>query len=130
MRRKFKRRILKKPTISKEEYDVIGENAEAAQELLESERFLFFREYLENTKESISELILENRITEVHEEVSVSSKLKRLLITPKKIQVDELVGQYKFVKQILDDLVGVAKMKQEVEEAIQRKELIMQEDEE
>jgi hypothetical protein len=130
VRRSFKRRVFKKPFITKENYDQIIENAEAASELLESKRFSFFIDYLKDAQSSITQMILENRIMTVQEHVRISDKLKRVFTTPKKIQIDELVGQYKFIGQVIADLENTARMKQEVEEALKKKELIMDDDEE
>lgn len=69
---------------------------------------------LENSKD----IILENRIREVHEEsvittkvetteqggVSVIPEMLKRFITPRKVQVDELVGQYKYLKSFLAEM--------------------------
>lgn len=128
MRFRGKRRFFNKPTISQENYDLVKEESEAAKELLESERFKFFREYFENAQSSIRDMILENRVNEVREILSVSKKLKRMFITPKKVQVDELVGQYKFIKTFLDDLLTTANMKSELDDAIQSREAVLEDD--
>jgi hypothetical protein len=130
MRRRTRRSPFKKQTISQEEYDRISEQSSAAQELLDDERFSFWREYLRNKRDSIAQLILENSITEVKEVVTFSDKLKRIFTTPKKVQVDELVGQYKLVGELLDDLQQTASLKEEVDQALARKAIVLAEDDE
>lgn len=49
-------------------------------------------------------IVLENRVKEVREEVTVSEQLKKVFITPQKIQFDELVGQIKFIRDFFAEL--------------------------
>ena len=130
MTRKFKRLFLRKQTITQDEYDKTINDAEAAKELLEDERFSFLRDHLTNTKASITQTILENRITEVKEVLKISDKLKRIFTTPKIVQVDELVGQYKLISQVRGDLEATARMKKDLEEAVKSKAVIIETDDE
>lgn len=105
-------------TINQKEVDQITSQAAAASEILEDERFQFLRDYLKNATDYTEKSILENTIKDVREIVTISEKLSRLFFTPKKQQIDELVGQYKFIKQFFNDLQQVVMIKRELDEAL------------
>ena len=112
------KRVFKKTTISKEKYDSISSQPSASAEILSSERFEFFRELLLGAKKYASTSIIENTIKDVREEVSISDKLKKTFFTPKKIQVDELSGQYKLISKIFEDLQYFVDLKLSVDQHI------------
>jgi len=112
------KRVFKKTTISKEKYDSISSQSSASAEILSSERFEFFRELLLGAKKYASTSIIENTIKDVREEVSISDKLKKTFFTPKKIQVDELSGQYKLISKIFEDLQYFVDLKLSVDQHI------------
>lgn len=93
-----------KTRISKQEYDEINEQASAAKELLEDQRFQFYRDYLKEARQSIESSILNNTVREVQESVSITQTIVKTFITPKKQQLDELSGQYKFIEKLENDL--------------------------
>jgi len=62
------------------------------------------------------DIITENRLREVREEHTVSDTFKKVFITPKKIQDDELVGQIKFIKDLFRELQSWIDFKKEIEE--------------
>ncbi len=63
---------------------------------------------------------------DVAEEVTVSDRIKKnILRQPKKIQVDELSGQYKLVKKFFDELEGYIATKKNLEEQINSDQVIV-----
>lgn len=105
-------------TITQEEVDQISSQALAASEILSDARFQFVRDYLNNQSSYVEKTILENTIHDVREIVTISDKLTRLFFTPKKVQVDELCGQYKFIKQFFADMEQMIQIKKDLDEAI------------
>ena len=110
--------MAKVSTISKEEYKEVLSQAAVASGILEDERFKFLRDYFNNASAYVENSILQNTIHDVREIVTLSDKLTRLFFTPKQLQVDEMVGQYKFIKKFFEDLNQFIKIKDDVEEAI------------
>jgi hypothetical protein len=110
--------MAKVSTISKEEYKEVLSQAAVASEILEDERFKFVRDYFNNASGYVEKSILENTIHDVREIVTLSDKLTRLFFTPKQLQVDELCGQYKFIKKFFEDLKQFVQIKDDVEDAI------------
>ena len=106
-------------TISKEEQEAINNDAAAAEELLTDERFAFFREYLTSAMEYASTSIIENTIHDAEETITISDKLKKTFFTPKKVQVDELSGQYKLVKKLFEDLNQFVQTKRDLDAEIE-----------
>lgn len=90
--------------MSKEEYDEIERRSNTARFLLEDPQFAFIRDYIKQSTDSIEETVISNRITDVTEEVTISERVKKLFFTPKKVQIDELSGQYKWITKFLADL--------------------------
>lgn len=102
-------------SISYQEWKQIEDRATQAELFMseENEIYQLMLADLENAKD----IILENRIKEVHEEklinthevsneagISVIPEFVKKFITPKKEQVDELVGQYKYIKGFLAEM--------------------------
>ena len=100
------KRVYHKTVISQVEYDQIIDEASVAKQLLTDEKFEFVRQILLSAKEYAKNSILENTVMDVAEEVTVSDRIKKIFRQPKKIQVDELSGQYKLVKKFFDELQG------------------------
>lgn len=98
------RNFRRKPTIKAEEWDKIEEKAKSASYFLNNKRFKFIQEYINASLNEIEQLILNNSVKEVHEESIISDKFKKIFVTPKKVQVDELIGAYKWIKQFMADL--------------------------
>lgn len=73
--------------------------------------YLLLKEDLQNAKD----IILENRIKEVREENQITEAFKKVFIFSKKVQTDELIGQYKYVKDLLDELQSWIDIKEEFE---------------
>lgn len=108
-------------TITQKEYDEIQANGTAAQEILTDERFQFLRDYFTSAQEYAKNSIVENTILEVREIVTISEKLTKMFVTPKKVQVDELSGQYKLIKKFFADLQQFVDIKNELDKAVQDK---------
>lgn len=109
-----------KKTVSTDEYSLIESQSAAALELIEDERFKFFRDYLQSAIDYVETSILENTIMEVRETHSISDKLIKTFIQPKQVQVDELSGQYKFIKKLLNDMRYFAGLKAELDAEIEQ----------
>lgn len=105
--------------VSKEEYQGIQDDALAASELLNDERFAFIRKYFESIQEYAQTSIVENTVHEVKEVVTISDKLTKIFSTPKKVQVDELSGQYKLVKKFFQDLHQFVQTKKDLDAEIE-----------
>jgi len=106
--------------MSGEEYDQIIEQAREAKAILESQGFAFFREYLDNSLTSIEEAILDGTVRDVTECTTIGQTVKEFF-TPKKEQVQQLVGQRKFIKKLLADLQSFVDMKEDLQEGIENK---------
>jgi hypothetical protein len=105
-----------KTEVSSEDVARIKEEGEAAKELLESEQFLFFREYLNDLKKSIVEIIINNRVKKVRESVTdQNTGVTKELETSKEEQMNELSGQYKLIERIFQDLTVFAVLPEELE---------------
>lgn len=117
---------MKTSKITAEQYKEISEQSLAAREILEDDRFQFIRDYLSSAIEYAESSILNNTIREVQEVVPITEKLTRIFKTPKKVQVDELSGQYKFVKKLLDDLNYYASLQEELDREVSNKRVIVE----
>lgn len=115
-----------KTKITAEEYQKISDESKYAEMILKNKNFKFVRDYLESALVYVEQSILNNTIKEVHEHQTITDKLKRVFITQKKEQIDELTGQYKFIKKFLSDLEYFVSRKQEVDSEIERKTVILE----
>lgn len=115
-----------KTKITAEEYQRISDESKYAEMILKNKNFKFIRDYLESALVYVEQSILNNTIKEVHEQQTITDKLKRVFITQKKEQIDELTGQYKFIKKFLSDLEYFVSRKQEVDSEIERKTVILE----
>lgn len=115
-----------KQRISLEEYQTTEAEAKAAKEFLEDERFQFIRDYINNSLTSAEQAVLNNTIREVQEIVPISEKLTRIFKQPKKEQVDELAGQYKWIKKFMSDMEFFARGKEDMDDAIEKKVVILE----
>lgn len=61
------------------------------------------------------DIVLENRLHEVREVKKISDNLKKIFITPKQEQLDELVGQVKLINNILNEVKFWKSYKEELE---------------
>ena len=107
-----------KQKISRQEHDKIYEQAQAAEEILTSEKFAFLRDYFENARRYVEQSILNNTVREVQEVTPLSDKLTRIFKTPKKVQVDELVGQHKLITKFFDDMRTFVAIRDELEKEL------------
>lgn len=114
-----------KKQVSSEEYNEIEAQAHAARELLEDERFKFIRDYLQSAIDYIEKSILENTVMEVRETHTITDKMIRTFVQPKQVQVDELSGQYKFIKKFLTDLNYFATIKADLDKEIEAKRVVV-----
>lgn len=111
--------------ISTEEYEDIKDKSLGANYFLNHERFKFIRDYINVALEDIEQKIINNQILEAREEVTISERIKRVLITPKKLQVDELKGVYKWLKKFLGDMAYYADLRKQLDEEIEKKKVLV-----
>lgn len=109
-----------KQKITAEDLTKIEDQASAAKYFLNNKRFEFIREYMLNALKDAEAKILNNTIREVREELTTSEKLKRVFITPKQLQVDELAGAYKYIQQFFADMQQIADTPRQIEEELSR----------
>lgn len=122
------KRFYKKTIISKEEYDKIVDEGAVAFEILNDERFEFVRLLLQTPRDYARESILNNTITDVSEEVTVSESIKKIFSRKRKDQVDELVGQYKVINKFFADLQDRIDTKEQLERGIANDTIVIQDD--
>lgn len=79
-----------------------------------------FRILLEESLSNAEELILSNRIKEVHDHNVVSDKLKKVFITTKREQENETIGQIKLLRDILNTLQSWVDAKKDIENAVNK----------
>lgn len=103
-----------KTKLSYDEWQQIEDNSRASSLFLKDKRFKFIREYLNNSLTEIKEMILTNRIMDVEEQVTISDKLIKIFKTPKKVQIDELVGMYKFINKFLAEFQNRIQLEQDI----------------
>ena len=121
------KRFIKKDFLTQEEYDNISTQASAAEEILNGKKFEFFRSLLLAAKDYASTCILENTVKDVTEEVTISENIKKRFFTPKKVQIDELSGQYKLIDKIFSDLQYFIDLKKDTDEHISNERVIINE---
>lgn len=104
--------------ISTDEFQSISEQAAGANELLNDPRWQFFRDYLNSSLEYIKESILSNSIRDVEETTRLSDMVSRTLKLSKKVQVDELSGQYKLITKFFKDMQLLSDIKVDLDTEI------------
>lgn len=122
------KRVYRKTIISQAEHDLIMDEGAAAFEILNEDRFEFVRQLLETPRDYAQKSILENTITDVSEEVTVSDRIKRIFHKTKKAQVDELAGQYTLVNKFFQDLQDRIETKEQLERGVANETIIIQDD--
>jgi hypothetical protein len=113
--------------MTQKEYDEIASQSESAQAFLESETFSFIRKYLQNSLSSIEQSILNNTVRDVTERVTIAQTVKEFF-TPKKVQVDEMSGQYKFIQQFLRDMQVYAGNIKDLNEQIEKGRVVIKDE--
>lgn len=122
------KRVYRKTIMSQVEHDLIMVEGDAAEEILDSDRFEFVRQLLETPRDYAEKSILENTITDVSEEVTVSERIKRIFHKSKKSQVDELAGQYVLVNKFFQDLRDRVDTRDQMLEGISNETIIVQDE--
>lgn len=122
------KRVYRKTIISQEEYDLIIEEGDAAYEILNEDRFEFVRQLLETSREYAKNSILENTITDVSEEVTISDNIKKIFSRKKKEQIDALSGQYVLVNKFFQDLQDRVDTRDQMLEGINNETILVQDD--
>jgi hypothetical protein len=118
--------IIRKQTIKIEEWEEIENRASSAQFFLTDKRFAFIVDFFNQNREEIHTLLMENRIKDVDEILTISDKLKKVFHIPAKVQVDELIGQHKLIKQFFTFLQDAITLKTDLEAKEARKQLLIE----
>ena len=84
--------------ITQDEVDLIKKKAECANKLINSKVFSEYRDFFKQAKGSIESQILNNTVVDVTEQKTFGETIKSFF-TPKKVQIDEMAGMYKFMTQ-------------------------------
>lgn len=112
-----------KGTISYEQWQQIEDRARFAKVFLNPENPMYqiLKEDLENAKNTI----IEGRVRKVEEvrfqpaqmvgKSLVPEQVKRIFTTPRKIQIDELAGQYKYIRDFLAQVQSWVDIKERYE---------------
>ena len=116
----------RKHEISLEEQQKIRDEAAAAREFLEEDRFAFIRELLLNAQKYAEESIVNNTIREVQEIVPITEKLTKVFKLTKKVQVDELSGQYKLVKKFFSDVRYFVAIEEDLDKEVAEGKVILE----
>jgi hypothetical protein len=114
-----------KTIVTAEEMEKVESESSAARYFMTNSRFQFIRDYLQTASNDISEKIINNRVTEVREELTITDKLKRIFITNKKVQIDELIGAYKWINQFMSDMQTFVDLPDRYREAESKKKIII-----
>lgn len=110
--------MARKHLMTQDEYYEIREQSRYAKEFLESDNFAFIRKYLDEALSSIENTILDNTIRDVTESVTITPSIVKKFFTPKKVQVDELAGQHRFLKKFISDMQYYASLIDNLEKEI------------
>lgn len=100
--RDFKRYTKPQQKISFEEWEQIKERALKAKTFFKEDNLIYTT--LKQSLTDAENIILENRVKEVRDVHTISDTLKKIFITSREIQYDELVGQIKFIRTFLAEL--------------------------
>jgi predicted DNA-binding antitoxin AbrB/MazE fold protein len=111
--RDVKRNFKPLQKVSFQEWEDIQDKAIYAKKFFDKKNIVYLR-MQESLDEAIN-IITENRVHEVREEHTISETFKKVFITPKKIQDDELVGQVKFIKNLFAELQSFIDIKEDIE---------------
>lgn len=121
--KKHPRRIVKrKRIIPEDDYKYLEDIVSAINEFLEDERFEPIRSLMLNQKKYIEETVIKNVLSDSEERHTISDTLIRVFKKPKKEQMLELAGQYKFIENFLDTLNEYVQEKKRVDKGIQEEE--------
>jgi hypothetical protein len=94
--------------ITFEDWEDISDKATRAELFFKEDNIFYIT--MKSDLEEAKRIVYENRILEVHEEVTVTTQesekgiipqLRKIFIKPRKMQLDELVGQIKYISSYL-----------------------------
>lgn len=122
------KRVYRKTIITQAEHDLILAEGDAAYEILNEDRFEFVRQLLETPRDYAMKSILENTITDVSEEVTITESIKRIFSRTKKAQVDELSGQYVLVNKFFQDLKDRVDTRDQMLKGINEETIVVQDE--
>lgn len=118
---------VQKPVMTGEEFQEVRDQAEAAKELLEDERFTFFREYLRNEKEVIVSDFVNNKIRKT--KVTEKGELKDVEMTySKEEQENEMSGKFKFIFELISKLQWYVQIYEDALKAQEKGSLVIEGD--
>ena len=121
--------IRKKVFVTQKEYNEAIETSKKAQELLNEPSFKFFRDYLQESLKSIEDKVLNNTVREVKEVVTISKVLKKIFTTPKKEQIQEMSGVYKWINKMIQDLSVFSDMAKDLGDRLESGQVVIRDEE-
>jgi len=95
--------------ITYEEWTFISDRAISAKKFLDENNQVYVM--LAQSLKDAESTVLENRVLEVREERTVSELFKKVFIYPKQMQLDELVGQIKLIRNLFRECQSWIDMK-------------------
>lgn len=115
-----------KPTISFDNYSAIKRESQLFKEMAETEGFGIFKQDLMSQMEQIQTLLVENRLRDIHEEITTSDGSKRVVITTAETQRAENAGMYKMAQRMLKLIDDAINYPDRLAEAERRGDVIIQ----
>lgn len=115
-----------KTRITQEEFQEVEDQSRSAHSLLKDPQFSFAQEYINNSLKSIEDSILNNTVHDVTERVTITQSTQKDLFIPKEEQINELCGQYKWIKKFLADMEYFSTMKENLDKAIEKGDVIVE----
>ncbi len=85
---------------------------------------------LKNELNNAEEVVMENRLREVHEIHTITESFKKVFVTPKQIQDDELTGQIKFIRSFIREINAWIERYDEIKKMIDNGEIEVDENKE
>jgi transcriptional accessory protein Tex/SPT6 len=99
--------------ISYEEWQAVCDRATSASRFCDDKNEIYT--LLKDELKKAEDIILENKIHEVHDIKKISNVFRKVFIFTKKEQVDELVGQIKLIRRLLEEAKSWIETKENME---------------
>lgn len=127
IRRIRDRVINQKPVheLTSQEWEDIQERHTLAIKFLDEENKIYA--LLKSELNNAEDIVMENRLREVHEVHTVTDTFKKVFITPKQVQDDELVGQIKFIRSFIREIKSWIDQYEEIKAMINNGEITINE---
>jgi len=126
--RRIRDRVLNQKPLQKltqEEWDDVQNRHTLAVKFLAEDNAIYA--LLKNELNNAEEMIMENRLREVHEIHTITDTFKKVFVTPKQIQDDELTGQVKFIRSFIREIKSWIDRYDEIKQMIDNGEIVIDE---